>query len=83
MKMNLDYLIDMGRTFRRDDDHKSYGVDRSEKSKKNKTRKQKKNFSGETNSDRRYRNYDIAETYEDHYGDQGFEKFNYAKRKSK
>ena len=74
-KMNSDYLIDMGRTFRRDDDHRSYGVNRSGKPKKNKTRKQKRNFSNQS--------YDIAETYDDHYSDQGFEKFNYAKRKGK
>jgi hypothetical protein len=74
-KTSLDYLIDMGRTFRRDDDHNYYGSNRSGRPKKNKPRKQKKNFSDKS--------YNVAETYEDHYGDQGFEKFDYAKRKGK
>ena len=74
-KMSLDYLIDMGRTYRRDDDHNLYGVDRKGKNKKNKPRKQKRNFVGER--------YNMTQTYEDHYDDDGFEKFDYAKRKGK
>ena len=75
-RMNLDCLIDMGRTFRRDDDHQysARKFDRSGKPKKNKPRKQKQNFSDKS--------YNVAETYEDHYGEQGFEKFD-GKRQNK
>lgn len=74
-KMSLDYLTDMGRTYRKDDDHNFYPVDRKGKAKKNKHRKQKRNFVGER--------YNMTQPYEDHYDDDGFEKFEYAKRKGK
>ena len=70
-----DYLSNMGRTFRKDDDHNSYSVDRKGKAKKNKSRKHKRSFVGER--------YNMSQTYEDHYDDDGFEKFDYAKRKGK
>jgi len=74
MMMNSDYLIDMGRTFRRDDDHKFGSKNKKPKPKKNKFSKVKQNFSDDR--------YDIAETYEDQYSG-GFEKFTYGKRKGK
>jgi len=70
---NLDYLTDMGRTFRKDDDHKSFANRRGKP--KNKQRKPKKNFSSQS--------YNVAESYEEYYSDEdSFEKFD-AKRKSK
>jgi len=70
---NSDYLTDMGRTFRRDDDHKAFAGRRGKP--KNKQRKPKKNFS--------HQSYNVAESYEEFYSDeQGFEKFD-GKRKGK
>lgn len=72
MKTNLDYLIDMGRTFRKDDDHKTLA---SRKGKlRNKQRKSKNNLS--------LQSYNVAESYEDFYSDESFEKFE-TKRKKK
>jgi len=73
--MILDYLTDMGRTFRQDDDHKFGSKNKKPKPKKNKFRKVKQNFSDDR--------YDIAETYEEQYSEEGFEKFTYGKRKNK
>ena len=53
-KTNLDYLTDMGRTFRRDDDHKAFAGRRGKP--KN---KQTKNFS--------HQSYNVAESYEEFY----------------
>ena len=72
MKTNLDYLADMGRTFRKDDDHKTLA---SRKGKaRNKQRKPKNNHS--------LQSYNVAESYEDFYYDESFEKFE-TKRKKK
>ena len=67
----LDYLIEMGRTFRQNNEEfKGYKKNQKPKPKKNKYCKVVKDFSHDS--------YDIAEAYED-----GFEKFNYGKRKNK
>jgi len=73
---NLILLIDMGRTFRRDDDH-NFGRTKKKnlRAKKNKPGKVKKSFTD--------RNYNELESYEDRYDDGGFEKFTYGKRKGK
>jgi len=73
---NLILLIDMGRTFRRDDDH-NFGRTKNKnlRAKKNKPGKVKKSFTD--------RNYNELESYEDRYDDGGFEKFTYGKRKGK
>ena len=61
----------MGHTFRQNNEEfKGYKKNQKPKPKKNKYRKVVKNFSDDS--------YDIAEAYED-----GFEKFNYGKRKNK
>lgn len=72
MKTNLDYLADMGRTFRKDDDHQP-PANRKGKP-RNKQRKSKNNFS--------LQSYNVAESYEDYYSDESFEKFE-TKRKKK
>lgn len=72
MKTNLDYLADMGRTFRKDDDHQPTANRKGKP--KNKHRKPKNNFS--------LQSYNVAESYEDFYSDESFEKFE-TKRKKK
>lgn len=73
--MNLDYSSNMGNTYRKDKEHNSYPVGRKGKTKKNKHRKHKGNFSGQ--------HYDMTQPYEDYYDDDSFEKFDNAKRKNK
>jgi hypothetical protein len=75
MTTNLDYLINMGRTYRRDDDT-AFGFRKEKKQKKkNKHRKADKDFFGER--------YNVAGAREDREDDPGFEKFTNAKRKNK
>jgi len=73
---NLILLIDMGRTFRKDDDH-NFGRPKNKnyKVKKNKQGKLRKTFTG--------KDYNELESYEDRYDDGGFEKFTYGRRKGK
>jgi len=74
MRTNLTYSHNMGRTFRKDDDHNSASRKGRRQTSKRKPRNQQANFYDKS--------YNTKETFDEYY-EEGFEKFTYEKRKNK